>query len=68
LTDDKDDKRLSNDGISQSLKAYENKEFLQSSEARSLRVLSEYLEPEARFEEFNIADTIVFFGSARIKS
>ena len=32
------------------------------------RVLSEYLEPEARLEEFNIADTIVFFGSARIKS
>lgn len=68
MTDDKDDKRPSSDGIPQSVKAYENKEFLQSSEARSLRILSEYLEPEARFEEFNIADTIVFFGSARIRS
>jgi uncharacterized protein (TIGR00730 family) len=37
-------------------------------EGRPLRLLAEYLEPEARFEEFNIADTIVFFGSARIKS
>lgn len=50
------------------VKAYENPEFLRSRDGRSLRILSEYLEPEARFEEYNIADTIVFFGSARIKS
>lgn len=50
------------------VKAYKNDGFLQSKDARSIRILSEYLEPEARFEEFNIADTIVFFGSARIKS
>ena len=30
-------------------------------------MLAEYLEPESRFEKFNIEDTIVFFGSARIK-
>jgi len=50
------------------VKAYENPEFMRSRDGRSLRILSEYLEPEARFEEYNIADTIVFFGSARIKS
>ncbi len=50
------------------VRAYQNLEFLQSPDARTVRILSEYLEPEARFAEYNIADTIVFFGSARIKS
>ena len=50
------------------LKAYEDLTFLHSRDGRSLRILAEYLEPEARFEAYNIADTIVFFGSARIKS
>lgn len=50
------------------VKAYENLEFLHSPDARAVRILAEYLEPEARFAEYNIADTIVFFGSARIKS
>jgi len=35
--------------------------------ARELRILSEYIEPEARFEEFHVRDTVVFFGSSRIK-
>lgn len=48
-------------------KAFDNPEFLHSREARPLRILSEYLEPEKRFKEFNIRHTIVFFGSARIK-
>ncbi len=30
-------------------------------------MLAEYLEPESRLKKFNIEDTIVFFGSARIK-
>lgn len=47
------------------LKAYRNPDFLSSPDARTLRVLSEYLEPEARFDQYNISDTIVFFGSAR---
>ncbi len=47
------------------LKAFENPEFLQSKEARSLRILSEYLEPEKRFSYKNIEHTVVFFGSAR---
>mgnify|MGYP005725514271 CR=1 FL=1 len=46
-------------------KAYKNLEFLNSSEARMLRILSEYLEPRVRFHKHNVEDTIVFFGSAR---
>ncbi len=50
------------------VKAYRNDDFLDSRDARPLRILSEYMEPEARFEELNISDTIVFFGSARLAS
>jgi len=50
------------------VKAYKNEEFLNSCNARSLRIQAEYLEPETRFEKFNVKDTIVFFGSARTKS
>ncbi|MEX1025292.1 MAG: TIGR00730 family Rossman fold protein [Planctomycetota bacterium] len=50
------------------VKAYKNPAFLNSRHARELRILSEYLEPEARFEELKIRDTIVMFGSARTKS
>jgi uncharacterized protein (TIGR00730 family) len=46
-------------------KAYDSLEFLNSKEARSLRILSEYLEPQARFLRYRIKDTVVFFGSAR---
>ncbi|MBI2189648.1 MAG: TIGR00730 family Rossman fold protein [Acidobacteria bacterium] len=48
--------------------AYRNKEFLDSEEARPLRILAEYLEPLRRFRAENIQDTVVFFGSARIHS
>ncbi len=47
------------------LKAFENHEFLKSREARILRILSEYIEPEKRFNELNIQHTVVIFGSAR---
>ncbi|MEZ5977330.1 MAG: LOG family protein [Planctomycetota bacterium] len=50
------------------VKAYKNAGFLGSPQARPLRILSEYLEPQRRFEELRIKDTIVIFGSARIKS
>ena len=49
-------------------KAYSNPAFLNSREGRSLRILSEYLEPKSRFERLRVDDTIVFMGSARIKS
>jgi uncharacterized protein (TIGR00730 family) len=48
------------------VKAYRNEAFLGSRDARVLRILSEYLEPETRFKELRIKDTIVIFGSARI--
>src|SRR5690606_24825848 len=50
------------------LKAYENLEFLNSSDARILRMLAEFLEPQSKFRKHKIIDTIVFFGSARIHS
>lgn len=49
-------------------KAYKNADFLNSPDARSLRILSEFLEPLRRFRYEGIRDTIVFFGSARTKS
>jgi uncharacterized protein (TIGR00730 family) len=48
--------------------AYRDREFLDSEEARPLRILAEYLEPLARFKEQNVQDTVVFFGSARVHS
>jgi hypothetical protein len=48
--------------------AYQNETFLESSEARAIRLLSEYLYPLSRFRREQIKDTIVFFGSARIAS
>ena len=50
------------------MKAYKNPEFLNSSHARTLRILSEYLEPQSRFDHYNVTDTVVFFGSARTPS
>ena len=41
-------------------------DFLNSSDARALRILSEYLEPRSRFLKNKVEDTIVFFGSARM--
>lgn len=49
-------------------KAYEDPEFLNSPDGRSLRMLSEYFQPMRKFKKHKIMDTIVFFGSARLKS
>jgi hypothetical protein len=49
------------------LKAYKNLDFLLSNEARQIRVLCEMTEPGIRFNSENIKDTIVLFGSARIR-
>jgi hypothetical protein len=59
--------RQSNDIRPASL-AYENERFLNSPDGRVLRLLSEYLEPLARFRREQIQDTVVFFGSARFHS
>jgi uncharacterized protein (TIGR00730 family) len=50
------------------LKAFKNAAFLNSKDARALRILSEYLEPQSRFEHHQVEDTIVFMGSARTLS
>jgi len=47
--------------------AYENPAFLNSADGRLIRVVSEYLEPLARFRREQIQDTVVFFGSARFR-
>lgn len=57
-----------NDRRRQSVKAYTNESFLNSRDARALRILAEYMEPESRFTHYRIDDTIVFMGSARIAS
>src|SRR5712664_4458829 len=49
-------------------KAYQDPGFLNSRDARALRILSEYLEPKSRFDHHKVDDTIVFMGSARIRS
>jgi len=46
--------------------AYRNETFLDSDDARPLRILAEYLEPMQVFHRERIRDTIVFFGSARL--
>ncbi len=47
-------------------KAYKDIDFLNSPDARVIRILSEYLEPLSRFRRLRIRDTVVFFGSARV--
>jgi uncharacterized protein (TIGR00730 family) len=48
--------------------SYYDDEFLESTDARPIRILAEYLDPLRRFREENIQDTVVFFGSARVHS
>lgn len=49
-------------------KAYHDLDFLNSHEARPIRILAEYLEPRQRFEKYHVHHTVVFFGSARIEA
>src|ERR1700719_591215 len=48
--------------------AYKDEKFLESDEARPIRILAEYLQPLRIFCRMQIHETIVFFGSARITS
>ncbi|MBD3384140.1 TIGR00730 family Rossman fold protein [candidate division KSB1 bacterium] len=54
--------------IPELVKAYENMKFMHSADARPIRLLSEYLEPLYRLRKNRIKDTVVFYGSARLKS
>jgi len=46
-------------------KAYQNKDFLHSEKARTIRILSEYLEPTSRLDHYRINNTVLFLGSSR---
>ena len=48
--------------------AYKDEAFLDSAAARPLRILAEYLQPLHAFEQQRVHDTIVFFGSARLRA
>jgi len=49
-------------------KSYKNATWLNSHGAKTLRILSEIIEPEQRFAAAGVKNTILFFGSARAKS
>jgi len=49
-------------------KAYDNMDFLHSSDGRTIRILAEYLYPEQYFRKHKVKNTIVFYGSARTMS
>ena len=48
-------------------KAYNNNTFLNSREARNIRVQCEIMEPGMRLERLGVENMITFFGSARTK-
>jgi len=47
--------------------AYRDHAFLDSDAARPLRILAEYLQPLHAFRTQRVHDTVVFFGSARVR-
>src|SRR5665213_2987152 len=42
--------------------------FMESLQARPVRILAEYIDPLERLRREKVADTIVMFGSARVRS
>ena len=52
----------------ETVKAYKNLPFLKSTDARTIRILSEYLEPMSRLRKHRVNSTVLFFGSARANS
>lgn len=48
--------------------AYRSLRFLESADARALRIVSEYFDPLAHLRRAGVQHTVVFFGSARIRS
>ena len=47
---------------------HQDEAFLESTPARPLRILAEYIKPLVQLKRESIGDTIVMFGSARIES
>jgi uncharacterized protein (TIGR00730 family) len=48
-------------------KAYRDPDFINSPDARTIRMLCEYYEPRRRFFDQKVFNTTVFFGSARLR-
>ncbi|MBZ5546003.1 MAG: TIGR00730 family Rossman fold protein [Acidobacteriia bacterium] len=46
--------------------AYRSERFLESGDARTIRILAEYFQPQSRLRRAGVQNTVVFFGSARI--
>jgi uncharacterized protein (TIGR00730 family) len=46
--------------------AYRNERFMDSADARTLRIAAEYLEPQVRLRRAGVQNTVVFFGSSRV--
>jgi len=51
--------------ILKSKKAYDNFEFIHSSDGRIIRIIAEYLYPDQYFRKKRVNGAIVFYGSAR---
>jgi uncharacterized protein (TIGR00730 family) len=53
--------------MDQPVKAYKNHDFLMSADARTVRMLCEYLEPQTRLARHGVQHAIIVWGSARIR-
>jgi uncharacterized protein (TIGR00730 family) len=58
--------KLPRDEAANPVLAYRDQDFLDSDDARPLRIIAEYLAPLRALREQQVRDTVVFFGSARI--
>lgn len=54
-------------GTTNPLLAFRDDAFLDSEDGRPIRILTEYLAPMQAFRKERIHDTVVFFGSARLR-
>jgi uncharacterized protein (TIGR00730 family) len=52
-------------GLTPTTKSYYNQWFLESRDARIVRIMAEFIEPSQRLNACGIKGTILFFGSAR---
>ncbi|MFP4529373.1 MAG: TIGR00730 family Rossman fold protein [Candidatus Kapaibacterium sp.] len=68
MTKPKKEEDLGNLILPRAHKAYDNREFLHSTDGRTIRILAEYLYPEQHFRKREIDKFIVFYGSARTLS
>lgn len=49
-------------------KSYRDPEFMMGPDARPLRMLAEYIDPQTRLNEESVNKVLIFFGSARLRS